>query len=154
MTDLTTPQQIISKLKEATQRYKTLTRERSQGVVEEMFSRQNPIRPIKTSELASAGVQLASLLPADIDAVVGVPRSGMLPAGIVAVHLHLPLYAAKNGRIENCGSGYRMNGGTQTKPKHAVLIDDTVMFGIDSIKPVDGIPGLVVYSVSLITYDE
>jgi adenine/guanine phosphoribosyltransferase-like PRPP-binding protein len=31
------------------------------------------------------------LVPTDIDVVVGVPRSGMLPATLLALYLHLPL---------------------------------------------------------------
>jgi hypoxanthine phosphoribosyltransferase len=71
-------------------------------------------------------------LPTDIQAVCGVPRSGMLVATILANELHVPLFVPGAGRL----AGYRIVKQhitpAQTKkapPKRWLLIDDSVNTG-------------------------
>ena len=72
--------------------------------------------------------QLIDKLPQDIDAIIGVPRSGMLPAGIIATTLHFPLYSISKHGVISCGSGNRFKDSEQDF-KHALVIDDTVCRG-------------------------
>lgn len=46
---------------------------------------------VNNNELDAVIARLCSQLPPDIAAVAGVPRSGLMPAYLVAKHLHLPL---------------------------------------------------------------
>src|SRR4051812_30935758 len=54
--------------------------------------RSTPPEWISTARLARDATLLAGLLPLDVAGIVGVPRSGLIPAAIVATYLHLPLY--------------------------------------------------------------
>ena len=44
-----------------------------------------------TADLCRGAIELVGMLPANIRGVIGVPRTGMIPAGIVAEHRHVPL---------------------------------------------------------------
>jgi len=82
---------------------------------------------VKTSQLVQDSVLLAGNLPVDITGVVGIPRSGMLPASVIATHLHLPLGEFNNGRINWLANGWRSQ---QLRPGEKLLfIDDTVYNG-------------------------
>ena len=79
-------------------------------------------------DLNDAVVRSLHRLPGDIDLVVGIPRSGMLAANIIALHLNLPLtdldgYLA--GRVMSSGARGR-GGGTGA---HALVVDDSVLGG-------------------------
>ena len=70
-------------------------------------------------------------LPRDIDLVVGIPRSGMLPATLLAVHRNLPL-ADFDGFLAGLrsGSGKRLSTGDVTPGVRRVLVvDDTINSG-------------------------
>jgi len=56
-------------------------------------------------------------VPRDIDLVVGIPRSGLLAANILALHLNLPLTD-----LDGFLAGRLLNGGVRTK-KHSLVLD-------------------------------
>lgn len=79
-------------------------------------------------DLNEAVVRGLHRLPGDLDLVVGVPRSGMLAANVIALHLNLPLadldgYLA--GRVMACGKRGRGAGAG----RHALVVDDSVLSG-------------------------
>ncbi|OLT41900.1 hypothetical protein BJF86_02520 [Serinicoccus sp. CNJ-927] len=71
--------------------------------------------------------------PSDIVGVVGIPRSGMLPATLLALHLHLPLADLESliqGRWYKPGE--RMSGGGSrpgTEAGRVLVLDDSVNKG-------------------------
>jgi orotate phosphoribosyltransferase len=69
-------------------------------------------------------------LPPNLAGVVAVPRSGMLPAAVLATHLHLPLLTL-DGAPRPVGSGHRgrvlQYGGDQAGPM--LVVDDTCYGG-------------------------
>jgi hypothetical protein len=73
---------------------------------------------------------LASMLPPDTPFIIGVARSGLCVATMVAMLLHLPLkiFRQSTGDLIDAGNGWRLTGNTggQGSP---VVIDDTVMTG-------------------------
>ena len=87
---------------------------------------------VSLQQLAHDVQLLASALPSDITAIVGVARSGITPASMVASLLHLPLLSIRqtlNDVIE-VGNGWRLGGSKHIKPTGKVaIIDDTVMTG-------------------------
>lgn len=71
-------------------------------------------------------------IPADKDLIVGVPRSGLMAANILALHLHLPLTDVENYLTGNLlSSGYRLDNTTSgfTKLKNVLVIDDSLASG-------------------------
>lgn len=85
-----------------------------------------PLAWISTAQFAADSVGLAELLPDDVNRIVGVPRSGMIAASIVATHLHLPLWELSEGEFRRLGNGSR---GFRDGPGRTVVIDDTVYGG-------------------------
>jgi uncharacterized HAD superfamily protein/adenine/guanine phosphoribosyltransferase-like PRPP-binding protein len=86
-------------------------------------------------DMNSIILQKLDLIPVDIDLVVGIPRSGLLAANIVALALNVPL-ADLAGFLEN----RRFESGTSRKvdknfthevheSKHVLVIDDSVGTG-------------------------
>ena len=86
---------------------------------------------LTTAQLAADSVRLCTMLPPTIDAIVGVSRSGLLPASIVATHLHLPMYSVSPSKgVLHLGTGLRIEGNDpDRRPEHIVVIDDTVSRG-------------------------
>jgi hypothetical protein len=82
---------------------------------------------ISTAQLLADTLNLRTQLPEDTAAVVGVARSGMLPASLLACHLHRPLYSVGADGLRDCGRGTRLRGALPLGP--IVLIDDTVYNG-------------------------
>lgn len=90
------------------------------------------LRWVSTADLARDAITLAGLLPADVVAVAGVPRSGMIPASIIAAHLHLPLYElTEDGVLRKLGHGSRGTVlGFRDRPGGRIaVVDDTVYSG-------------------------
>jgi hypoxanthine phosphoribosyltransferase len=94
---------------------------------------------IPTTRLVQDTARLCSYLPGDIDAVLGIARSGLLPATQIAVMLHRPLFSVKTfesdpAQILDCGGGWRMLGvppyGPMADPKKVLIVDDTAWHGI------------------------
>lgn len=72
-------------------------------------------------------------LPREIDIVVGIPRSGLLVANLLSLHLDIPLTDVEgfiNGRIIQ--TGVRYNGDTKellSSAKKILVVDDSVFQG-------------------------
>lgn len=75
-------------------------------------------------------IQKLSILPKDIDLVVGVPRSGMLPANLIALYLHKPftdIDSFIDGRIYS--SGGRGEFISHSDSKKVLIVDDSINHG-------------------------
>ncbi len=90
-----------------------------------------PYRWVSTADLAADAVALAGRLPPDVSGVAGVPRSGMIPAAVIATHLHLPLYElATGGQLRRLGHGSRGRAfGFHARGGPVAVVDDTVYGG-------------------------
>lgn len=99
-----------------------------------------PFEYVPTTRLVSDAIRLAALLPLDCAGIVGVPRSGMLPASVIATHLHLPLLElAENGPRELIAGS---RGPTlMRRAGKLVVIDDTV-YGGNSMKRARNLMGM------------
>lgn len=100
-------------------------------------------RYVTTANLAADAILLASQLPAQIRGVAGVPVSGMIPAAIIAAHLHVPLYEVETQGQQNAPPGgiharpqvRRMSAGWRGHSRRVdptwplVVVDDTVYGG-------------------------
>ncbi len=86
-------------------------------------------RWISTAELVTTTAQkLIPKLPYSISGVCGVTRSGMVPATVIATHMHLPLYAVSQHSgdpilLPSGSRGYGKGGGK------ILVVDDTVYSG-------------------------
>jgi orotate phosphoribosyltransferase len=82
-------------------------------------------------DLNNCIIKNLSKIPADIDLIVGIPRSGLLAANILALHLNLP-FTDLNGFI----GGKIISGGQRLvtskafhKLKNIVVLDDSILTG-------------------------
>ena len=89
------------------------------------------------NDLDSIIVENLHCIPDDIDLIVGIPRSGMLAASLLALHLNLPLTDI-DGFIE----GRLMGSGLQRKcikrnitslheARRALIVDDSLLTGAE-----------------------
>jgi hypothetical protein len=76
-----------------------------------------------TAELTRRAYDLAPQIPKDVVGIVGVPRSGMIPAATIATRLHLPLYTIVDGKIEFVRGGVRALELQPTAGRLAVVED-------------------------------
>ncbi len=77
------------------------------------------------------------LVPRDVDLIVGIPRSGLLAANLLALYLNLPIAdidGLVNGKIINTGERYKRK--INSKPikdiknfKKVLVVDDTISSG-------------------------
>lgn len=87
---------------------------------------------ISTARLIADAVALAGRLPTDCEGVAGIPRSGMVPASVIATQLHLPLYELTEcGRLNRLGHGSRGRaaGFDARASGPLAVVDDTVYSG-------------------------
>lgn len=86
---------------------------------------------ISTAQLVADTIVLAGKLPANVIGVAGIPRSGMLPAAIIATQLHLPLWQiTEEGQLVRLGHGSRGRAlGFAGTGGPIAVIDDTVYGG-------------------------
>ncbi|MCZ2076546.1 MAG: hypothetical protein LC130_16305, partial [Bryobacterales bacterium] len=91
---------------------------------------------VTTARLMEDTKILASRLPADTSLIVGVARSGLTVASMVAMILHRPMEIVRQskGDLIDGGNGWRLTGNT-TCDGPVVVIDDTCMTG-NSLKHV------------------
>lgn len=89
---------------------------------------ENPLTFITTEKMIRATHVLASFLPSDIDVIVGIARSGLIPASDLSCHLHLPLFIVSDKEVINCGSGSRFKG-KNIDPRKILVVDDTIFAG-------------------------
>jgi orotate phosphoribosyltransferase len=86
------------------------------------------------AQLDDAVVSWLATLPRDIDIVAGVPRSGLLVASLLALHLNVPMTDVAGlieGRVIQSGARYK---GTDprsflARARHVLIIDDSVCSG-------------------------
>ena len=94
---------------------------------------------ITTSQLMDDAKALASMLPADTSRIVGVSRSGLCAATMVAMLLHRPLSIVRQtqGDMIDAGNGWRLSGNNKDHGR-VVVIDDTTLTGnsFDRVLPI------------------
>lgn len=77
--------------------------------------------------------RLLTTLPAGITAVAGHARSGMLPATLLAMALHVPLWMIRSDAryrdVIETGHGWRLDRGGPVKPETLLIVDDNCMTG-------------------------
>jgi len=82
------------------------------------------------SQLNKTILSSISKFPKDIDLIVGVPRSGMLPANLLALYMNKPytdIESFLEGKVYACG--YRGNYIKDHKIRKVLVIDDSVSSG-------------------------
>jgi uncharacterized HAD superfamily protein len=75
-------------------------------------------------------LQKLSIIPRDLDLIVGVPRSGMLPANLLALYLNKPytdIHSFLNGHIYKAGA--RGQFFDISKFKNILVVDDSIASG-------------------------
>lgn len=75
-------------------------------------------------------IQKMQILPHDIDLVVGIPRSGMLPANLIALYLNKPfadIDSFVDGRVY--ASGCRGSYINQDNSRKVLIVDDSISSG-------------------------
>jgi len=93
---------------------------------------------VSLQQLAHDVQLLASQVPDDVRVIVGVARSGITPASILASLLHLPMLSIRQTKndIVEIGNGWRLGGNHHINPNgRALIVDDTVMTG-NSLKAI------------------
>lgn len=85
---------------------------------------------VSISDLNDYIIRNLHKFPHDIDLVVGIPRSGMLPANLLALYLNKP-YTDLDSFIEGrvYGAGARKRFITECEIKKALVIDDSIGSG-------------------------
>ena len=86
------------------------------------------------ADLEADVVRLLPRLPRDLDLIVAIPRSGMIPATMIALHMNLPLTDLKGlyeGRFIASGHRNLRNtlDGAEAKPLNVLIVDDSVGTG-------------------------
>jgi orotate phosphoribosyltransferase len=86
------------------------------------------------AQLDDAVVSWLGALPRDIDLVAGVPRSGLLVANLLALHLNVPMTDVAGlveGRVIHAGARYKGSDPHLflAKPRHVLVVDDSVCSG-------------------------
>lgn len=86
---------------------------------------------ISISRLAEDSIKLIQYVEPNTIGIIGVPRSGMIPASIVATHTNLPLFNISKSRgIVYTGGGFRENYLKYNDIYgHYLLVDDSVCSG-------------------------
>lgn len=82
------------------------------------------------SDINNTILEQLHLIPRDIDLVVGIPRSGMLPANLMALYLNLPytdLHSFIKGYIYK--SGARKQFFNASEYKKILVVDDSIASG-------------------------
>lgn len=108
------------------------------------------------AQLDDAVVSWLAALPRDIDIVAGIPRSGLLVANLLALHLNVPMTDVAGlveGRVIQAGARYKELDSRQflTVPRHVLVVDDSVCSGSQMAKVKDqlaraGLPHRVTYA--------
>jgi orotate phosphoribosyltransferase len=86
------------------------------------------------AELDDAVVSWLAALPRDIEIVAGVPRSGLLVANLLALHLNVPMTdiaGLVEGRVIQAGARYKGMDPRHflTAARHVLVVDDSVCSG-------------------------
>jgi len=89
------------------------------------------------ADLNRTVVEHVPRLPSEIDLVVGIPRSGMLAASLLALHANLTLTDLDgfvNGRVMESGihrSGIGQKSASVTSFRRALIVDDSLLSGVE-----------------------
>ena len=86
------------------------------------------------AQLDDAVVSWLGDLPRDIDIVAGIPRSGLLVANLLALHLNVPMTDVAGlieGRVIQSGARFKGEDPRRFlwKPRHVLIVDDSVCSG-------------------------
>lgn len=87
-------------------------------------------------------------LPRDLELIVGIPRSGLLAASLLALHLNVPMTDVEGlveGRVLQPGPRYGAGAtGLLDRPTNILVVDDSVLFGrqLQAVKARIGAAGL------------
>lgn len=85
---------------------------------------------ITTERLTVDTRTLMETLPANIDLIIAIARSGLLPGSLISYHLHLPLFSVSRQQgLQDLGHGVRLENYMRNNPRHILIIDDTVAGG-------------------------
>jgi uncharacterized HAD superfamily protein/hypoxanthine phosphoribosyltransferase len=82
------------------------------------------------NDLNSTILKQLHLIPRDVDLIVGIPRSGMMPANLLALYLNLPytdIHSFLKGYIYK--SGARRQFFNETDYKKILVVDDSIASG-------------------------
>lgn len=87
------------------------------------------LRYLRNQDLAEHTMRLLPQLPPNVAGICGIPRSGMLPAGILAACLHVPLYT-----LDPSAGPVPVPGGSREPSLYRsdgplVIVDDTTWSG-------------------------
>lgn len=84
------------------------------------------------ADLAETVFFNAHAIPEDVDLIVGIPRSGLLPANLLAVQLHKPLLDLESyldGRAPVVGRTARETIDENVRPRRVLIVDDSIASG-------------------------
>lgn len=90
---------------------------------------------LTTRQLIDDTAWMNGYLPGDIDAVIGIARSGLIPAQQIACMRHLPLLACRIGwshaeeAVVDVGNGWRLCDYDRQPFRKLLLVDDTAWHG-------------------------
>lgn len=103
-----------------------------------MIRKPRTLRYRSVHDLNQAIVKWSRTLTPDIDLIVGVPRSGLLAASLLGLHMHRPVMdiAAFLAGAEPWG-GLRL--GEVGKPRNVFIVDDTVNSGTERARVMQAI---------------
>ena len=96
-------------------------------------------------DLNSAIIKNLYKVPQKIDLIAGVPRSGLLAANLLALHLQLPLTdidGLKNGRILSAGERLKPLNLPVNKPSNILVVDDSLHTGKSMMEIRDSLAGI------------
>lgn len=106
-------------------------KERTEAVTEEEVEYSYDY--VTTTKLVSDSLRLARYVPSDCIGIVGVARSGLIPASILATHLHLPLYELSLSDFKTSPKVNLIKGGCRITEVYdndisgrMFIVDDTV----------------------------
>lgn len=90
---------------------------------------QSQVRFVTTKQLVADTMKLLPRIPADVDAIAGVSRSGLASASILAMATHLPLFVVRQSErdVVPAGHGFRLQD--SERAQHVLVVDDTSMTG-------------------------
>lgn len=93
------------------------------------FKRAERWQWLSTRRLLRDTVTLAGLLPLDCAGILGIPRSGLLPAAAIATQLHLPLYVLEDSTVRRCRAERGRTQEVHGRGNRLVVVDDSIYSG-------------------------
>ncbi|TWT58888.1 xanthine-guanine phosphoribosyltransferase [Thalassoglobus neptunius] len=101
-----------------------------------------PLKFVTVEDLSRNTLKLIEKLPPDVTEIIGVARSGLTPAAMIAQMLHLPLKVLRQNAkdLSDAGHGWRLMGASEAGSGVRLVVDDTVMTGrsIETTKTILG----------------